>query len=108
MSSFSLKKIFELDPIFYNYLRDLTNTMLEYENILVGLQDLNNNYHHKRIVFINSKCSDKGYVCINCENNEFDEILNQLELIIKLHINRMNINKMNMNEYMNEYMNKYE
>lgn len=101
MNTFSLKKIFELEPSFYNYIKDITQDMLEYENILVGLQDLNKNYNHKRIVFINSKCSDKGYVCINCHDNEFDKILNQIKSIMELHIFRMNASKHMIKSYYN-------
>lgn len=93
MSTFSLKKIKELDPSFVSYLRDTTNTLLEYDNLLLGLQDLNKNHKAKRIVFVNSKCSDKGYVCVNCKNDEFDKILEQLESIIKLHEFRVNASK---------------
>jgi len=93
MSTFSLKKIKELDPSFVNYLRDTTNSMLEYNDLLLGLQDLNKNHNDKRIVFINSKCSDKGYVCVNCKNDEFDTILEELESIIKLHEFRIQSSK---------------
>lgn len=93
MKSFGFKKIKELDPSFVNYLKSTNTFILESENLLIGLQDLNKNFKSKRIIFLNSKCSDKGYVCINCENEEFENILSTLDNILKLHEFRINHSK---------------
>ena len=73
--------------------------MLDYENLLIGLNDLNTNHKNKRIVFVNSKCSDKGYVCVNCENDEFDKIMQNVDSIINLHNFRLKESKNLINSY---------
>ena len=80
MNSFSIDKVKEVDADFYKFLRDSTEYMLNYNNLLVGLKDLNQNHKSKRVVFINSKCSNKGFVCVNCKNDEFDKILKLLRI----------------------------
>ena len=99
MSSFSFKKIKELDPSFYKFLRDSTQYMLDYDDLLVGLKDLNKSHKSKRIVFINSNCSNKGYVCLNCKDNEFENILKKVEDMITLHNYRINESKKIMSEF---------
>lgn len=101
MKSFGYQKIKELDSSFYNYLKSATENMFEYENLLIGLQDLNKNHKTKRIVFINSTCSKKGFVCINCENHEINNILKSLEEILKLHNFRLESSKQIIKEIKN-------
>lgn len=93
MNSFSIDKVKEVDQDFYKFLRDSTEYMLNYNNLLVGLKDLNQNHKSKRVVFINSKCSNKGFVCVNCKNDEFDKILKTIENTIDLHQYRMKESK---------------
>jgi hypothetical protein len=93
MNSFSIDKVKEVDADFYKFLRDSTEYMLNYNNLLVGLKDLNQNHKSKRVVFINSKCSNKGFVCVNCKNNEFEKILKTIENTIDLHQYRMKESK---------------
>ena len=99
MSNFSINKVKQVDSDFYKFLRDSTQYMIEYDNLLIGLRDLNENYKSKRVVFINSKCSDKGYVCLNCKDDEFENILKKIEDTIKLHEYRMKESKKILSEF---------
>lgn len=99
MNSFSINKVKEVDQDFYNFLRDSTEYMLNYNNLLIGLKDLNENHKSKRVVFINSKCSNKGFVCVNCKDNEFDNILKKIEDTIDLHQYRMSESKKILSEF---------
>ena len=99
MTNFSFKKIKTMEPNFFKFLRDSTQYMLDYDNLLIGLKDLNDNHQSKRIVFLNSKCSDKGYVCINCKDDEFESILDKINSIIKLHSFRMDNSKKILSEF---------
>ena len=40
MNSFSINKVKEVDKDFYQFLRDSTEYMLNYNNLLIGLKDL--------------------------------------------------------------------
>jgi len=60
---------------------------------------LNSNHNSKRVVFINSKCSDKGYVCLNCKDDEFENILTKIEDTINLHEYRMRESKKILDEF---------
>lgn len=93
MNSFSIDKVKEVDKDFYKFLRDSTEYMLNYNNLLMGLKDLNKNHNSKRVVFIDSKCSNKGYVCVNCKDDEFENILKTIENTISLHQYRMKESK---------------
>ena len=93
MSNFSFNKIKQLDKNFYNFLKSYVEDVLHYENLLIGLQDLNKNHNQKRIVFITSECSDKGYICINCKDEEFENLLKSIEDIIKLNQFRISQSK---------------
>tara|TARA_B100001093_G_scaffold84135_1_gene75662 strand:- start:275 stop:502 length:228 start_codon:yes stop_codon:yes gene_type:complete len=73
--------------------------MIDYDNLLIGLRDLNKNHKSKRVVFVNSKCSDKGYVCLNCKDDEFENILKKVEDTIKLHEYRMRESKKILSEF---------
>ena len=80
-------------------MRDSTQFMIDYDNLLIGLKDLNKNHKSKRVVFVNSKCSNKGYVCLNCKDNEFENILKKVEDTIKLHEYRMRESKKILSEF---------
>ena len=99
MNSFSINKVKEVDKDFFKFLRDSTQYMIDYDNLLIGLRDLNSNHNSKRVVFINSKCSDKGYVCLNCKDDEFENILKKIEDTIDLHQYRMNESKKILSEF---------
>lgn len=85
MSYFNLNHASVLDNSFYKYLISAGDFLQTHNSLLEGLQHVNNNKNSPRVVFINSKCADKGFLCINCEEKEYDEILSQLNEIIKLH-----------------------
>ena len=84
MSSFNLNHVKPLDDSFFQYLKDVGDYLKEHDSLLHALQDLNTNDNSK-IVFINSKCANRGYLCINCKEEEYEGILNNLEEIINLH-----------------------
>lgn len=85
MSYFNLDHASVLDDSFYKYLMTTSEFLQTHNSLLEGLQQVNNNKHSPRVVFINSKCADKGFLCINCEEKEYEETLSQLNEIIKLH-----------------------
>jgi len=99
MSNFSINKVKQVDKDFFKFLRDSTQFMIDYDNLLIGLRDLNKNHKSKRVVFVNSKCSDKGYVCLNCKDDEFENILKKVEDTIKLHEYRMRESKKILSEF---------
>ena len=99
MSNFSINKVKQVDRDFFKFLRDSTQFMIDYDNLLIGLRDLNKNHKSKRVVFVNSKCSDKGYVCLNCKDDEFENILKKVEDTIKLHEYRMRESKKILSEF---------
>ena len=99
MSNFSINKVKQVDRDFFKFLRDSTQFMIDYDNLLIGLRDLNKNHKSKRVVFVNSKCSDKGYVCLNCKDDEFENILKKVEDTIKLHEYRMSESKKILSEF---------
>ena len=101
MSNFSINKVKQFDSNFFKYLRDSTQYMIDYDNLLIGLNDLNKNHKSKRVVFVNSKCSDKGYVCLNCEDDEFENLLKKIEDTINLHEYRMKESKKILSEFKN-------
>lgn len=101
MSNFSINKVKQFDSNFFKYLRDSTQYMIDYDNLLIGLNDLNKNHKSKRVVFVNSKCSDKGYVCLNCEDDEFENLLKKVEDTINLHEYRMKESKKILSEFKN-------
>jgi len=102
MPTFGLNKIKELEPMFMSYLNGGADSIMEYDNILSGLQDLNANHKHKPVVFINSKCSGKKYVCINCGNDEFDHSLQKLIDIFNLYNYRIQNSRNIIREYGNK------
>ena len=85
MSYFNLDHASVLDDSFYKYLITTSEFLQTHNSLLEGLQQVNNNKHSPRVVFINSKCADKGFLCINCEGKEYEKTLSQLNEIIKLH-----------------------
>lgn len=85
MSNFNLDHVSILDESFYKYLLTAGNFLQTHNSLLEGLQHVNHNKDSSRVVFINSKCADKGFLCINCEEKEYENILTQLNEIIKLH-----------------------
>lgn len=85
MSYFNLDHASVLDDSFYKYLMTTSEFLQTHNSLLEGLQQVNNNKHSPRVVFINSKCADKGFLCINCEEKQYEETLSQLNEIIKLH-----------------------
>ena len=99
MTKFSINKVKQINPDFFKFLRDSTQYMIDYDNLLIGLKDLNSNHNSKRVVFINSKCSDKGYVCLNCKDDEFENILTKIEDTINLHEYRMRESKKILDEF---------
>tara|TARA_B100000073_G_C23511599_1_gene484071 strand:- start:326 stop:631 length:306 start_codon:yes stop_codon:yes gene_type:complete len=101
MSNFSINKVKQVDPNFFKFLRDSTQFMVDYDNLLIGLRDLNKNHKSKRVVFVNSKCSNKGYICLNCNDDEFERILNKVEETINLHEYRMKESKKILSEFKN-------
>ena len=101
MSNFSINKVKQVDANFFKFLRDSTQFMLDYDNLLIGLKDLNKNHNSKRVVFVNSKCSNKGYICLNCNDDEFERILNKVEETINLHEYRMKESKKILSEFKN-------
>ena len=101
MSNFSIYKVKQVDPNFFKFLRDSTQFMVDYDNLLIGLRDLNKNHKSKRVVFVNSKCSNKGYICLNCNDDEFERILNKVEETINLHEYRMKESKKILSEFKN-------
>tara|TARA_X000000368_G_scaffold390046_1_gene352980 strand:+ start:600 stop:905 length:306 start_codon:yes stop_codon:yes gene_type:complete len=101
MSNFSINKVKQVDANFFKFLRDSTQFMLDYDNLLIGLKDLNKNHNTRRVVFVNSKCSDKGYVCLNCKDTEFEKILKTVEDTINLHEYRMKESKKILSEFKN-------
>ena len=101
MSNFSINKVKQVDPNFFKFLRDSTQFMVDYDNLLIGLRDLNKNHKSKRVVFVNSKCSNKGYICLNCNDDEFEKILNKVEETINLHEYRMKESKKILSEFKN-------
>ena len=84
MSYFNLDHVSVLDDSFYKYLISASDFLQTHNSLLEGLQQVNNK-HSPRVVFINSKCADKGFLCINCEEKEYEKTLSQLNEIIKLH-----------------------
>jgi len=84
MPSFKLSHVSPLDSSFHQYLINAGDFMQDHDSLLLGLQQLNSS-HQPRIVFINSKCSKKGFLCINCKDDEYSDILSNLEQIIQLH-----------------------
>ena len=101
MSNFSINKVKQVDANFFKFLRDSTQFMVDYDNLLIGLRDLNKNHKSKRVVFVNSKCSNKGYICLNCNDDEFERILNKVEETINLHEYRMKESKKILSEFKN-------
>ena len=101
MSNFSINKVKQVDPNFFKFLRDSTQFMVDYDNLLIGLRYLNKNHKSKRVVFVNSKCSNKGYICLNCNDDEFERILNKVEETINLHEYRMKESKKILSEFKN-------
>ena len=85
MSSFNLHHVSVLDNSFHKYLISAGEFLQTHNSLLEGLQHANNNKHSPRVVFINSKCADKGFLCVNCEEKEYENILSQLNEIMKIH-----------------------
>ncbi len=88
MNHFSLNHTTVLDDTFYKYLLKAKAFLRDYDSLLDGIQDLNLNNEKSRVVFINSKCAKKGYLCINCDDDKYDFIRNNLNEIIELHNNK--------------------
>ena len=44
MSNFSINKVKQVDQDFFKFLRDSTQFMIDYDNLLIGLRDLNKNH----------------------------------------------------------------
>ena len=78
-------KVFHDELCFYKYLLSAGDFLQTHNSLLEGLQHANYNKDSPRVVFINSKCADKGFLCINCEEKEYENTLTQLNEIIKLH-----------------------
>ena len=85
MSSFNLHHVSVLDNSFHKYLISTGDFLQTHNSLLEGLQNANNNKYSPRVVFINSKCADKGFLCVNCEEKEYENILSQLNEIMKIH-----------------------
>jgi hypothetical protein len=86
MISYNLNHTYELDNSFIDYLQSSTKLVNSYESILHALKDLNNKGSKKPIIFVKTKCSNKGYACLFCDNDNYESSIGDLENIIKLHI----------------------
>ena len=86
MISYNLNHVHELDESFIDFIQSTTKLVNSYDSILHALKDLNNRKEKKPIIFVKTKCSNKGYACLFCENENYDSSIDDLENIIKLHL----------------------
>ena len=94
MISYNLSHVHEIDPSFLDYLQDSSHMINTYDSLLHALKDLNRTQDKKPLVFIKTNCSNKGYACLYCDDEKYDNSIEDLEQIIQLHVfKRENIAK---------------
>jgi hypothetical protein len=83
---YNIKHSFEIKPNFIDYLQTSSKIIHRHENILEALRHLNskNRTNQQSIEFVKTKY--KSFACILCEDNQYDSIIKDLEMIIDLHI----------------------
>lgn len=99
MNYYNLNNIHILKPTFIEYIKDLTHFYLKEESLLHGLKSCNSKYKNKPFMIINSKCANKNYLCVNEKMKDYDNVAEELNNILELHVKRIQYSKNMVQKY---------
>lgn len=99
MNYYNLNNAHVLKPAFIEFLKDLTHFYISEESLLHGLNNCNVNYKNRPFMIIHSKCAGKNFLCVNEKTKNYDNIVEEINQILELHVKRIQLSKNIVNNY---------
>lgn len=99
MNFYNLNNTHVLKSSFKDYLQDLTYFYLQEESLLHGLKKCNKNYKDKPFMIVKSNCADKNFLCINKNISKHENIAEEINRILELHVKKIELSKNIIDEY---------